>query len=300
MDSKTRLAIEKETALVLKRAGITGPPVNIEQLLYHLKLHRDFYSLEDPGFVQRVMFEMQTRMENLYHVVRKSKLVAAWFPENSKIVVDRTLHPHKINWASFHEVTHSVLPWHRPFYLGDTAQTLDPAFQQDLESEANLGASCLIYCGDVFTKDALQAPVSWNSVTALSKRYGASLTATSRRLVLYGHDLPMCVLVIRPWWLLQGFVEDQEDDCRHFVRSPRFESEFGSISSNDLLLEVKRNVWPRKGGPLGDFSLCLENNNGVPFEFFAESFFNTHDVVVLFVQRRRMSKTISFDEIGFG
>ncbi len=35
------------------RQGITAPPVRIEDLLDHLRIHRDFYNLQDQTLLQR-------------------------------------------------------------------------------------------------------------------------------------------------------------------------------------------------------------------------------------------------------
>jgi hypothetical protein len=43
-----------------------------------------------------------------------------------RILVDHSQPAPKQEWASFHDVTHRVLEWHRPYFLGDTATTLDP------------------------------------------------------------------------------------------------------------------------------------------------------------------------------
>ena len=69
----------------------------------------------------------------LLHVV--PSLPAIGEPHVAKTVEERTRsaswwtirsrHPNR-EWASFHDVTHRVLEWHRPYFLGDTATTLDP------------------------------------------------------------------------------------------------------------------------------------------------------------------------------
>ena len=49
---------------------------------------------------------------------------------------------------------HRLLPWHKPFFFGATAQTLDPAYQADLEAEANYAAGRLLFLGNRFTEEA--------------------------------------------------------------------------------------------------------------------------------------------------
>ena len=45
MDEWTRRRIDKIAAQTLREAGIFSPPVEVEVLLVHLKVHREFYDL---------------------------------------------------------------------------------------------------------------------------------------------------------------------------------------------------------------------------------------------------------------
>ena len=67
------------------------------------------------------------------------------FQDESRIVVDASLPKGKQEWPSLHEAGHRILEWHRPYFFGDTAQTLDPDWQQILEEEANYAASALMF-----------------------------------------------------------------------------------------------------------------------------------------------------------
>ena len=103
------------------------------------------------------------------------------------IYVDSTLPEPKKKWASFHDATHGILEWHRPYFLGDTAQTLDPDFQDKLEAEAHYGASGLMFGGNVFTRDALDSTPEWDSIEMLIKEYKTSYVTTLRRFVQFSH-----------------------------------------------------------------------------------------------------------------
>ncbi len=215
-------------------------------------------------------------------------MAALWLPDTGRerILVDETLPEPKKKWASFHDTTHSILEWHRPFFLGDTAQTLDPDFQNTLEAEAHYGASGLMFGGNVFTRDALDTTPEWDSIEMLKKEYKASYVTTLRRFVQFSHDIPMVFVVSTAWWVTKP--DDQEHRCRHFIRSKLFETQFAVISRDIVLNDIDENTTKRRGGPVGEFSLCLPDVNGDLHEFYAESFFNRYYVLTLIVHNKQM------------
>jgi hypothetical protein len=284
MDARTEREIAKAVKNLLREMGVKDPPLRPEAVIEHLRLHREFYSLEDPGLVQRVMHAMRVSGHKALEAIRRIKLSALWFPDENKIAIDADLHKLKKNWASFHEVMHSVLKWHRPYFLGDTAETLDPDFQARLEEEANYGASALMFCGPRFTADARDTQPEWSSIKVLEKRYRGSLTATLRRYVQHGHDLPLAMMVSTPPW--SDNPGGQSDRWRHFVPSPQFAAQFPGVGADDLRQLIDAHAYPRRGGIVGDFGVALKDANGDGHEFHGETFYNTHDLLTLLVYRK--------------
>jgi hypothetical protein len=272
MDEGTRRDIEKMAWKTLREARIVEPPVRIEEILEHLKLDRDFYNLEDPTLLRRFWHKVKVQGYQLCKIIQKIKLAAVWLPSETRILVDASLPSPKQEWASFHDSMHRILEWHRPFFLGDTAQTLDPDYQEILENEANYGASALMFCGPVFTKEACDTAKNWASVTALKKRYAKSLTTTLRRYVEHSHDHAMVMLVSTPYWLEKP--EDQPTRCRHFVRSNKFAEQFGAVQPQQILAVVDANSTERRGGPVANFIFAFADGNGVSHEFNIETFYN--------------------------
>jgi hypothetical protein len=178
-----------------------------------------------------------------------------------------------------------VLPWHRDFFLGDTAQTLEPDYQDMLESEANYGSSGLMFGGQLFTAQALDTTPCWQAIQQLRKLHGKSCVTTFRRYIEHGHDKALAGLISTPWWMPKP--ENQITRCRHFVRSRRFECEFPAVRPEDLLQTVNRFTQARKGGIVGDFTVSIENAAGELAEFYGESFFNQHYLLTLFVVRTK-------------
>ena len=282
VDPVTQKEIHKITGRVLREAGITAAPVSIETLLDFLRVHREFFDLEDPSLWRTLKHKAKVQKHKFKRVFTKSRLAALWLPDENRILVDQTLPEPKKAWASFHDATHTILPWHKDFFLGDTAQTLNPAFQEDLEAEANFGASNLMFCGPEFSKDALSLPAEWSSLAKLKKRYQTSWVTTLRRFVRYTHDRPMAAIISTAPWMQKP--TEQETRCRHFVPSPRFEHQFGNVTADCLLDTIDNNITKRSGGPVGDFEFPLTDDNGKSHEFRGESFFNQHYVLTLLVQ----------------
>jgi hypothetical protein len=287
MDDLTRCEIEKATWTVLKDASITNPPVRIEDILDHLKVFRGFYNLEDPNLLQKCWHRLRVGGHKIVDLARKIKLAGVWLPDETKILIDESLPLPKQKWTSFHDTTHQILKWHRKYFLGDTAQTLDPSFQEQLEDEANYGASCLMFCGPIFTKEAKDTNPEWMSVQQLKARYEASWVTTLRRYVEHSHDRPMLMVVSTPYWREKP--DDQPDLWRHIVGSKSFRAEFELTSPIDLIETINSNTFQRIGGIVGDFSLCLNDKNGDPHEFRGETFFNRHYLLTLMVHLRKQS-----------
>jgi hypothetical protein len=282
MNDLTRKEIDRNVSRVLKDADIKTPPVKIEDILECIEIHRNFYDLDDPSLVQRVFHKIKVGGIKLKTITEKISLSAIWMPDKKTIFIDKSLPRVKQDWASFHDTTHTILKWHRPFFLGDTAQTLDPDFQEMLESEANYGASALMFGGKLFTQEGLDTPPEWSSIELLNKRYKKSLVTTLRRYVEFTHNVPMLMMVSTPWWL--DVPPDQPSSCRHLVYSPSYLSRFSEIDPESLVTVVNSYIAQRRGGMVGSFEFNFNDLNDNRCEFRAECFFNSYYVLTLAVQ----------------
>lgn len=296
MDERTRREIDKIVKRTLREAGLLEPPVQVAVLIEHLNLYRDFYDLEDPSILQRLRHKVLLHGRKLVEVAKKITLHAVWLTDDRRILIDQSLPAPKRRWASYHEVTHSLLPWHRDFFLGDTAQTLDPYYQEALEEEANYGASGLMFCGDRFTHEALDLTPGWSAISTLKKRYDASFPTTLRRFVEHSHDLAMAMAVLTPPW--EPLPEGQPSACRHFGTSARFAREFGSQDPSAIINQIQANVEMRRGGPVGEFALSIPDKNGDARLFDVECFYNRYDILALLVCHRNQSRKIVIPVTG--
>jgi hypothetical protein len=285
IDRSTRTEIGKITSRILNEAGMRDPPFLVEDLLAHLELYRGFYDLTNPSFIRRVWHKLRVGGKKISDIAGKICLCAVWFPDERKFLVDESLPVPKKDWASFHDTTHTVLPWHKEFFLGDTAQTLDPDFQEMLESEAHYGASAFMFGGQLFTKEALELVPQWESVQLLKKRYKKSWVTTVRRFVEFSHLLPMAMVVSTAKWDIKP--PDQEHRGRHFVGSELFKQQFSCVTRDWVTSQIDINTRKRVGGPVGDFGLAIKDLNGALHQFRAESFYNRHYIITLLVSQRK-------------
>ncbi len=298
MDETTRREIEKTMWHTLRDADIVRPPVEIETILQYLHLHRDFYNLRNPGFLDRTKHKIRIYGKKLADIFQKINLKAVLFYDEDRIVIDAELPQIRQDWPSFHESAHKILPWHKPYFsYGDTAQTLDPDWHEVLESEANFGASELMFCGPAFRKDALDTTKDWAGVMTLKDLYEKSMTTTLRRFVEHGPDHPMVMLVSTPYWKTKPV--DQPERWRYFIRSKKFVEKFRNVKPEQVLHALDVNCNMRRGGPVADFNFSLSDDNGVSHEYHIESFYNTHDILTFCVHvGKRSSKCIIVPKIG--
>lgn len=279
MDSGTKRDIEKKAWEILQDAGLIKPPINVEDLIKHLKLHLDYYSLEDPGFITRLKHKFDVKTHKILDVVKRSKIVAAWFPESSKILIDNNLPERKKTFPQFHEIVHSILPWHKNFYLGDTAETLQPTYQDTLEHEANYGASELWFCGPVFRKQSLDFSLEWKSVPQLQKDFSTTLTTTLWKFVVTQNEKAVVGVVSVPPW--KG--NQLPSNCRYFIKSPMFEKYFSNVDAGLILAQIEAGITQKRGGIIGIYEVRCVDNNGKMHVFRGETFYNQHELLSLIV-----------------
>lgn len=291
MDHFTRGEIEKIAWRILRDAGLTEPPIKSNDLIEHLRLHLDFYSLEDPSFLKKLTHNFNIKVNHLKKALEKSKLVAGWLPDAARIVIDRSLPARKQIFPTFHEITHSILPWHKEFFLGDTAQTLQHDYQNDLELEANYGASELMFCGPVFKKEITDHSVTIKTVKILQDRYQNTLTTTVRKLVRSQKEVSCFATISIPPWFESAQIPGA---LKSIEPSETFEKQFFPVMKEVLAGQINASIIQRSGGPLGEFAVTLADLNGDCYEFDCETFFNRYEVLTIGILRKKVDGLIEF------
>jgi hypothetical protein len=82
---RTCKEIDNIVTRTLRDAGLTDPPILIDELLEFLELHRDFYDLEDPRLIDRVRHKIRIGGRKLIKIANKINLHALWLPDRNHI-----------------------------------------------------------------------------------------------------------------------------------------------------------------------------------------------------------------------
>ena len=293
--------IQQQVTKVLRGLGNPKPPLCLEEVRKLLELDVQFYSSADDGavqeFVSRVKIGLKQIIDRptlLWDVIKRAKLAALWVPDRKRILVDANTPTIKQRWFKTHEILHSLIPWHKHYLLGDTARELNPGCLEIIEAEANYGAGQLLFFQDLFVEMARDLPISLESIRALAKHFGNTITSTLWRYVeeVWAETPVVALVSAHPHYLEQA--KDPAQPCRRCVESAAFKERFGSVGESEILTRVQSYCSYRKRGPLGTGEVLLTDANGQAHYFCFESFANTYDVLTLGVYRRQLADVVGF------
>ena len=285
-----RQDIRKQVTRILRDLGIAEPPLKLVEVRSLLSLDLQYYSSSDPGLVLELAhrFQLLARKtipdlgRHLQLALSKSKLCAFWVPAFSRIMLDGDIPEPKHRWIEAHEITHSVIPWHKNFLLGDNTQTLDPTCHAVLEAEANYGASRLLFLDEKFGAEARDLALSFESIKLLKKRYANSIISTFWRIIEDRNPLePVFGMVsIHPHYPEVGS-HDGPNPWRYFIRSDAFARQFSRIAPDAVYELVKSHAGRRKAGPIFAAQDTISDDRGARWEIELECFSTTHAVLTL-------------------
>lgn len=285
MDSFTEEDIRGKVKQILNEMGITNPPVRLSDVLDFLETHQEYYDLSDTNLLEEVSHKLKVGLYKVKEVVSKIDLKGLWLPDQNKILISDQVPEIKQRWISAHEIGHRIIPWHKDFIFGDTAETLDPSYHEMLENEANFAASELLFLGSQFSIEASDYTPSLKAISELAKSYGNSQTMTLRRFVQYANkDQPMLGVISKPHWKNIGIESNQL--CRYFLPSKLFSKRFPKVRASFIIDQLKEYLVPKRGGPVGSGEIVLVDCDGGEHCFSAESFFNSYDVLTLIVYNK--------------
>lgn len=158
-------------ARVLRRLGLSAPPVTPEMVLAELKVQVKAV----PAFDVARLNREQVR---IFGSVRAILAV-----EERAIYLNPDVASRQVPWAIYHEVGHDAIEWHRDFLYLDNMYSLSPKAREVMEREANEFAGHLQFLGTRFADDARELPYGLKSAILLADRYEASYEAAIRRYV---------------------------------------------------------------------------------------------------------------------
>lgn len=277
--------ISKRVERLLKDLGNPEPPLKLNDVRELLRLHLRYYNTTDPTFIQDLVHrasvtwnkDVKGLLKHLKAAVDKSKFSAFWSPANREILIDHDVPDPKVRWIEAHEISHSLIPWHADYLLGDTLQMLDPTCHEMIEGEANYGAGQLLFLQKRFSLEARDNPVSFNAIKDLAKTYGNTIQSTLWRFVEERHPtLPMFGMVsIHPRYPQIG-AHDGPDPWRYFIRSKGFRTQFGNVTPKQAFDLLRKHSGFAKRGPIVDATDFLLDANSIRREFRLEAFSNSY------------------------
>ena len=98
MNDQIRRAIDNIAWKTLREADLDEPPVTIERVLKHLDLHRDFYDLKEPSFLDKIKHKVKVRGKSIVDIIKKIDLRAVLFYDEDRIVIDSKLPKLRQDW----------------------------------------------------------------------------------------------------------------------------------------------------------------------------------------------------------
>jgi hypothetical protein len=284
---KEQRDIERLISKILRDLGDPEPPLRLELVRDLLALDLRYYSSTDvtplAEFAHRIKVggkQLMARPSLILDVVKKAKLSGLWLPDDRRIFIDQELPSAKHRWIEAHEITHSFIPWHQDFLLGDDELTLDPACSAMIEAEANFGAGRLIFFGGRFGSEARDCEPTFKSIKLLQGRYKNTLTSTFWRFVEDRDPDAACFGLVsqHPHHPDIGQGPNGEN-IQKFVTSFGFRKRFPTVTASDAYALVKRNAsWGRKGPVVGGTDV-LTDFTGKPVEVMLDGFSNSYSVL---------------------
>jgi hypothetical protein len=284
---KEQADIEELVRRILRDLGNPEPPILLPHVRDLLSLDLKYYSSTDVGpiaeFAHRIRVAGKQIVANprlLLDAVKKAKLSGLWLPDNRRILIDEEVPEPKHRWIEAHEITHSFVPWHAEFLLGDNESTLDPGCHAMIEAEANFGAGRLLFFGDRFAKEARDCKPEFSSIRSLQARYRNTLTTTFWRFVEDRDPSAACFGLIsqHPHHRHIGAREDGHP-VHHFVTSAGFRQKFPKTTRADVFAIVERQSSWRSKGPVIDAFDVLLDADGVPRKFKLDGFCNSYHLL---------------------
>jgi hypothetical protein len=296
LDPNELRAVEKRARALLNRASAWNRfPTPIEDILSAANLRVAPTNLFDPA---QLLAYLQTKAAGVTAKLKSavSKILGLYDSSENLIHIDETVAKTKQTFLKLHETGHHEIPYHRKLFnfFQDSESTLSPDVANLFEREANNFARFILFQDDNFSRMALDYEVGIKAPMALSKKFGASLYASTREYART-HPNPCLVYVLDPIELAPGC--DSRAAVRRFEASPSFAYQFGLPADTEINIDHplwnvipfdnRRMTMPR--------SFQITDRNGGKHECLAESFKTPFNIFILIHTIKELtSKTVIF------
>ena len=210
--------ISKQVEILLDKAGVGDKlPTPREDIIEAAKLI-ELNDSELPNYNKSIFKKGSALLKKAL-----SKFAALLDFREKIIYVNPEIHPSKHTFATYHEVSHKIFPWHEGLFDPhlDDYYSIDPTIAKGLEQEANIGSSLIIFQLDRFSKDLKDLPIGLASAKLLADRYGSSLHSTFRKYIDDNHK--SCVLLV----LEEVISNERMLILKYPIQSTKFTDEFG-------------------------------------------------------------------------
>jgi len=164
--------------------------------------------------------------------------------------------------------------WHDAVMHGDMKRTLSLACEEQVESEANFAAGRLLFLQDAFVEHVRSSPLTFESVKALSKVFGNTITSTLWRAVESCDRAAFGMVSQHPKHELAA------EPLRYFVRSKKFCDLFPGVSAMQVFKALQTFCFGNRG-PIGNSEVHFVDLRGEKHVFFVEVFFNGYEALTL-------------------
>lgn len=295
LDERTARDIDDRIARVHRDLDYSDGKVNLAEVRDILSLDLQYYSANDADMLDEVVHKLKVGVKQvikrpalLIEAIQKLELRALFLPDRKRILIDSDLPDLKKRWSEGHEISHSLIPWHGDYMLGDNQATLSPSCHEQIEAEANYGGGCLLFPTKTFDQLRRSTPLNISQVRAIATHFGNTITSTLWRCV-ERHELP-CFGVIgeHPRYPREGRL-----DVEHLIRSERFEREFSTFTEADATELLRSYCGYKRGGPLGSAEIIVPDVTGALHVFHSETFCVKHYTLSL-AQYVRPKETVVF------
>lgn len=291
LDEQTARDINARSDRILRELG-NPQEVKLAEIRELLKLDLHYYTTDDPGFLQEITHKLKVgakqiikRPSILIDVVKKFDLKALFVPDKKRILIDSSLPDLKKRWSESHEISHSLIPWHADYMLGDNKTTLSPSCHEAIEAEANYCAGRLLFPAHSFNSYFQASTLSIDHIRSIAKAFGNTITTTFWRCIESSDELVFGTTGQHP-----RYTEVGKPDVEYFIRSKQFEIKFSNVTEQEIFEAMKSYCNYRKTGPLGSGEIVLADETGNLHVFLAETFSIKHYVLTLARYKGQYSK----------
>lgn len=283
LDARTVRDIDQRIDRVHRDLGYTTGKILLPEVRDLLRLDLHYYTLDDPGLLNEVVHKLKVGAQQviarpalLIEAVRKFDLSALFVPDRKRILIDESVPDLKKRWYETHEISHSLIPWHSDYMLGDNRTTLSQDCHHRIEAEANYGAGRLLFPDEAFTQYRRASTMTLEHVRAIAKHFGNTITSTLWRCVEQSDEITFATIGEHP-----RRSRDDRPQIEYFVRSKTFEKQFPAVTDADVWAWKQTYCRYNLTGPLGATELLIRDVNQVPHTFFVETFSIKHHALTL-------------------